>query len=222
MHQWNIYNTFDQAAKVAADFLANSITECIKTKGVCHVILPGGNTPVPCLELLAYKKLPWDKVHWYPGDERCCPQDHIDRNDRMLENHFWSLISKTYIHHIPAELGAEKAAEFYREEIKAIEAFDIAFLGIGEDGHTASLFSGNSALDDHRSVVPVYDSPKPPPERVSLSIETLKKTGVKIVLVNGKEKSSIIALIKKGESLPINSIGDIHWFIDSTAATLIT
>ena len=220
MHKWFVYKEFTEAAKEASEFLANNIDKCIVTKDVCHVILPGGNTPVASLKLLAKKSIPWIKVHWYLGDERCCPQGHADRNDLMLEKHLWSRISETNIHHILAELGAEKAAELYRDEIKSIGMFDIAFLGMGEDGHTASLFPAHEALEDNRSVIPVYHSPKPPPERVTLSIETLRQTKVKIVLVSGKEKAAVISRIKKGESLPINNIGDIHWFIDEAANTV--
>ena len=220
MHQWNVYQTFDQAAKKAADFIADNIKKCIQEQGICCVILPGGHTPVTSLKLLAKKTLAWDKVHWYLGDERCCPQGDKERNDLMLDKHLWSRISQTNIHRIPAELGPDKAAEFYREEIKLINTFDIAFLGMGEDGHTASLFPNHQALDDTRSVIPVYDSPKPPAERVSLSIETLRKTKIRVVLVGGKTKTSVISKIKADVALPINCIGDIHWFIDEDASSI--
>lgn len=217
MHQWNVYKKFEEAAKQAADFLAASIEDCLQDKGVCHVILPGGNTPVLTLELLAEKSLSWNKIHWYMGDERCYPQGHSERNDLMVDNHLWSRISKTNIHLMPAELGAEKGAELYRNEIKVINNFDIAFLGMGEDGHTASLFPNHLALKDERSVIPVYDSPKPPSDRVSLSRNTLTKTKIKIVLAVGHSKSDVIAKIKAGENLPINTIGDIYWFVDEAA-----
>jgi len=220
MHKWYIYDEFDQASKAAADFLADKIDESIQQRGICHVVLPGGNTPVACLGYLAEKKLPWDRVHWYPGDERCLPRGHEERNDLMLEKNFWSRLSVTGMHPIPAELGAEEAARIYREQISSVESFDIAFLGMGEDGHTASLFPHNKALQDGRSVVPVYGSPKPPAERVSLSVDTLKKAGCRIVLVGGAGKAKIIARIKKGESLPINSIGDIYWYVDAAAVTV--
>ena len=138
MHEWFVYDDFDTVSKAAADFIAKEITACLGHKEVCHVILPGGNTPALCLRYLSENKLPWDKIHWYLGDERCYPQEHAERNDVMLDKNFWSLLSKTNIHLMPAQLGAEKAAAHYREEIAAIDCFDIAFLGMGEDGHTAS------------------------------------------------------------------------------------
>jgi len=214
MHKWNVFKEFDDASKAAANFLANKIQEVIQTKGICHVALSGGKSPARCLNYLSEKPLEWDMVHWYLADERCYPQGHADRNDRMLKENLWSLISPANIHVMPAELGAEQAAEIYRKVINKIEHIDIAFLGVGEDGHTASLFPGNAALLDMHSVVPVYDSPKPPSNRVSLSIDSLKKTPCRIVLAGGEGKTSIVSRIKAGESLPINSLGDIDWFVD--------
>lgn len=219
MHKWFVYKEFEEAAKAAADFLASSILACIEKNDICHVILSGGNTPPRCLAYLVTKALPWDKVHWYPGDERCVPRGHADRNDVMLEQYLWSQIGTTNVHTMPTELGAEKAAVVYRDIIRDIEHFDIAFLGMGEDGHTASLFPGNAALDDPHSVVPVYNSPKPPRERVSLSMDTLRKTSLKMVLAGGETKADVIQRIKAGEQLPINCLGDIHWYIDKAAAS---
>ena len=222
MHHWNIYPDFNQASQQAADFLARSIEESINQNGVCHVILPGGNTPVASLKLLSEKSLAWDKVHWYLGDERCVPQGDSERNDLMLDNNLWLKMENTHIHRIPAEIGAENAAAQYRHEIQHIDTFDIAYLGMGEDGHTASLFPEHEALNDHRSVIPVYHSPKPPSDRVSLSLNTLKKTKTQIVLVAGSAKAQVIKKIKENKPLPINSIGDINWFLDEASNTTET
>ena len=222
MHNWLVYDDFDSVSKAAADFMADKINVCLTQKDVCYVALPGGNSPVKCLAYLAAKHIPWNKVHWYLGDERCYPSGHDDRNDVMLDKAFWSLLGQTNIHRIPTELGADKAAEIYRDEISSFNNFDIAFLGMGEDGHTASLFPDNAALDDSRSVIPVYHSPKPPENRVSLSIQTLRNAHCRIVLASGISKSSIIKRIKKGEPLPINCIGGINWFIDQDALLAVT
>lgn len=219
MHKWNVFLTFDEASKATADFLASKIDECIQQKGICHVILSGGNTPARCLNYLATKALAWNRVHWYLADERCYPQGHTERNDLMLQKNLWERLSNTNIHPIAAELGAEQAAADYRNLIRSIEYFDIAFLGVGEDGHTASLFPGNIALQDTQSVVPVYDSPKPPGERVSLSLGVLRNTPCRVVLAGGAEKAPIISRIKSGESLPITSLGDINWFVDKAVET---
>ena len=217
MHKWHVYQEFSQASQAAADHMANLIAITLMEKGNCHIILPGGETPKRCLQLLAEKNLRWEKCHWYPGDERCYEKSHPERNDVMLQKNFWSYIGNTNVHIIPAELGAEQGASVYRTLLDATGKIDIAFLGMGEDGHTASLFPGNKALTDERSVVPVHDSPKPPAERVSLGIQTLVNARHRVVLANGSGKNEIINKIKSGEQLPINCIGDIHWFVDELA-----
>lgn len=217
MHKWNVYKEFDEASKAAADFLASKISDCIEKNAVCHVALSGGNTPARCLNNLATNSISWEKVHWYLADERCYPEGHEERNDLMLRKNLWSLISDTNIHIIPAELGAEEAAAKYRDIVSSIEYIDIIFLGIGEDGHTASLFPDNKALLDSRTVVPVYDSPKRPNERVSLSINMIKKSPCKVVLAGGDSKAAIISRVKNGEPLPVNSVGSINWYMDEAA-----
>ncbi len=217
MHNWHVYNTFDEASEAAAHFLAAQIEENIRNKGICHVALPGGNSPQACLNYLLIKSLPWDKIHWYPGDERCYASGHSDRNDVMLQKNLWSRIDNAHVYRMPAEQGADKAATMYREIISAIDNFDIVFLGMGEDGHTASLFPDNIALQDTRSVVPVYNAPKPPAERVSLGLNTLKAAQCRMVLTGGVGKAAIIQKIKENVLLPVNSIGDINWFVDEAA-----
>lgn len=218
MHQWLVSENLQQASIAVADFLAEKITECLETKDACHVILPGGETPSMSLALLAEKKLPWEKIHWYPGDERVCPVGDLQRNDLMLEKNLWSRLPAGHFHSIPAELGAEPATSEFSKLIQGIH-IDIAFLGMGEDGHTASLFPGNAALENSDPVVAVYHSPKPPPERVSFGISVLKDVPVKIVLACGQAKASIISAIKSGKAFPITSVGDVHWFVDQAAVT---
>ena len=226
MHNWNISDDIEQASVAAADFLAEKITASIDEKGVCHVALPGGNTPALCLSKLAEKDLQWERINWYLGDERCYPIGHEERNDVMLYKNLWSRINgdddlSDCIHCIPAELGAERGAEEYRKLIDSISRIDIAFLGMGEDGHTASLFPNNAALGDDRSVIPVHDSPKAPDDRVSLSLKTLRDASHRLVLTAGAAKAEIIARVRQGERLPINLIGDIDWFVDIAAVQTV-
>ncbi|MFO7604513.1 MAG: 6-phosphogluconolactonase [Gammaproteobacteria bacterium] len=218
MHQWHVYPDFETASRAAADFIASQIRSSIEQRGVCHVALPGGNSPLRCFAHLVSMALPWDRVHWYPGDERCYPRGHAERNDLMLARALWSQLEASHVHVIPAELGPEAAATAFAQSIAEVERFDLAFLGMGEDGHTASLFPGNPALQDTRRVVPVYHSPKPPDERVSLSVTTLQQARARVVVAGGQAKAPVIARIRAGESLPINSLGDIHWYLDADAA----
>ena len=119
---------------------------------------------------------------------------------------------------IPTELGTEQAAAVINEKLKGITNLDIALLGMGEDGHTASLFPGNPALDSSDHAVAVFQSPKPPPERVSLTLHFLQQSLNKAVLTKGRGKREIILRIKSGERFPVTLVGDdIHWFIDEPA-----
>ena len=219
MHHWHTFQKSELAAEAAASFIAELITKTLQQKGVCHIALPGGNTPAKCFHYLAQKQLNWQQIHWYLGDERCLPVGHAERNDVMIREHLWSKIqaSPETIHTIPAELGATVAAEKYANLLETI-TLDIAFLGMGEDGHTASLFPDNVALTDSKTVVPVFNAPKPPAERVSLGISTLQHAMHRIVLTTGEGKKRAIADIKKQVGFPVNSIGDIEWFIDAAAS----
>lgn len=219
MHHWTVYSSLDVASKAAADFIARQIDVSIEARGVCHMIVPGGNTPVGCFAALAEKRLPWDRLHCYPGDERCYPEWHAERNDVMIKAHLLSHLPSIHFHPMPTELGAEQAAEAYRETVDEVDRFDIAFIGMGEDGHTASLFPGNAALQEIESVVAVHESPKPPADRVSLSLPTLQQARLRVVLAAGASKAAIIARIRRGETLPVNQVGDIHWFVDEAAVS---
>ncbi|MCW9012454.1 MAG: 6-phosphogluconolactonase [Gammaproteobacteria bacterium] len=219
MHTWHVYTTKDLAVQAVTEFLASNIQQVLQSQQQCHIALPGGNTPVPCLKKLSTMDFPWQRIHWYLGDERCYPAGHPDRNDTMIRKYLWSKIEspESNNHPIAAELGPEKAAQLYGDEIDNLPALDIVFLGMGEDGHTASLFPDNEALHNDMSVVPVFNAPKPPDKRVSLGRSTLKSAKLRIVLALGEGKQSPIQKIKKGIALPVNTIGDIEWFVDEKA-----
>ncbi|MGR9108769.1 MAG: 6-phosphogluconolactonase [Gammaproteobacteria bacterium] len=219
MTNWHIYQTSQEVARAAAEYLASRIRACIAERDICHVVLPGGNTPAQCLDHLVTLNLPWNSIHWYPGDERCLPAGDAERNDVMLARHLWQplKIHLDLIHRMAAEKGPEIASEEYARELNGLECFDIVVLGIGEDGHTASLFPGNIALQASGKVTPVYDSPKPPPERVSLTLQSLRQARLRIVLATGKGKHDAIVQSKSGAPLPINRIGDLQWFVDEAA-----
>jgi 6-phosphogluconolactonase len=219
MKNVHVYKTPEEVAQAVADYLYQQITNCVTEKGICHVVLPGGTTPAHCIQLLAEKPLPWGIIHWYPGDERCYPVGHDERNDTMIINKLFAHNSsvKENFHPIPAELGPEQGAERYASLIDSVGVFDIVALGMGEDGHTASLFPGNKALEDTRSVVPVYNSPKPPDERVSIGLSALQQANNRIVIVTGKGKRDILKKALTEKTLPVSQIQADSWFVDEAA-----
>jgi 6-phosphogluconolactonase len=225
MNDFKVYKNPEAVAQAAADYLFQQIETCVAEKGLCHVVLPGGSTPARCLELLAEKPLPWINIHWYPGDERCYPVGHVERNDTMITAKLFSQqplssqkgASKNFFP-IPAELGPEQGAEAYAALLDATAGMDIVVLGMGEDGHTASLFPGNVALDDSRSAVPVYDAPKAPLQRVSIGLSTLSNAGECIVIATGENKREALLKLKEGAVLPVGLVEADVWFVDEAAA----
>jgi 6-phosphogluconolactonase len=223
VHGLEILDDAETVALAAAADIADTIGHVLASQEYCHIALPGGDTPARCLELLSAMALPWSRLHWYLGDERCYPPGHAERNDTMIRDRLWSRTDgpESNNHPIAAELGPEPAAEAYAVLINSIGRLDLVLLGMGEDGHTASLFPGNAALQDTRAAVPVYGSPKPPPERVSLGLDTLRAAGRCIVLATGAGKQDALQRIIRGETLPVLMAQPDRWLVDTLASAEI-
>jgi len=211
-------------AEAVAQYAANAVVEsaaaAISAHGVFHWVLAGGTTPKRCYELLCDAAIDWHGVHIWFGDERCLPTGHAGRNDHMADeallNHV--PIPPVQIYRIATELGPEVAAERYSALLADAPAMDLVLLGMGEDGHTASLFPDNPALDDQRLVVPVYNSPKPPSERVSMGYRVFDAAHRCLIMVAGKGKADAISRIRNGERLPAARISGSEWLIDQDAS----
>ncbi len=220
LQNFHVFATAEQLAIAAADFIQDSINRCIQHQSYCRIALPGGNTPALCLQQLSRRDLPWSRLIWYMGDERCLPVGDPQRNDTMIRQQLFSTqqVGAGKFYPIEAQFGAQQAAADYAMRLAAFDHFDLVLLGMGEDGHTASLFPGNPALQDKRKVVPVFNAPKPPAERVSLGLSTLASARLRVVLATGKNKTAALNKIRSGDLLPINLVGEKHWFVDKKAA----
>ncbi len=217
---WHTLETADDVALAAYQRILDTAKSAIAERGQFKLVLAGGTTPEKVYRLLALSDADWSKWHIYYGDERCLPIDHKDRNSVMAEQAFISkvVIPKAQIFTIPAELGAEQATTLYQQTIKAALPFDLVLLGMGEDGHTASLFPGHKH-DAEELVHAVYNSPKPPPERVSISAKALGNARQVIFLITGSNKQEAVKLWRSGHDLPIASIlsDNIDIYIDRDA-----
>ena len=162
---------------------------------IVHLCLAGGSTPQRAYELLGGLRSSWEGVHLWFGDERCVAPDDDEAN--------WAMATRALDapgaewHRIQGELGPDEAAEAYAAELEGV-ALDLVLLGLGEDGHTASLFPGNAALDSSDPVVGVRGAPKPPPERVSLGLDLLNAAGRIVLLVAGEGKREPLARVLAG------------------------
>src|SRR5690606_9201955 len=138
------YPTLDELERHAAEAIRRAAAQAIAARGRFAVVLAGGSTPRGVYARLAAADADWAKWHVYFGDERCRPAGHPERNDRMAREAWLDRVAlpRQQIHPIPAELGADEAARRYAATLARLETFDLVLLGLGEDGHTASLFPG--------------------------------------------------------------------------------
>jgi 6-phosphogluconolactonase len=206
-HRWHVLPDPQILADKVAKIIEKHAQAAIRTNSVFKIVLAGGTTPEKVYQRLVRIETDWSCWSIYFGDERCLPSDHPQRNSVMAA-HSWLEhvpVPASNIHPIPAEQGAEKAAQAYSQVVSNALPFDLVLLGMGEDGHTASLFPGQRH-DMSELVHPVYDAPKPPAERVSLSIEALNNSDAVIILVTGAAKSHALQQLQAGDDLPIAAI----------------
>lgn len=194
-------------AQNAASRILAAASEAIAQRGVFRLVLAGGRTPEATYRLLAVAETDWHRWEIYFGDERCLPVGHPDRNSTMAAKTWLDHVSipREQIHMIPAERGPIEGARLYEPMVAAALPFDLVILGLGEDGHTASLFPGHHHPEESL-VVPVTGAPKPPAERVSLSAKALSQARQLLVLVTGREKQRALREWKAGRNIPIARI----------------
>ena len=234
-------------ASAAAEWLLNLADRTLLLRRRFNLALAGGSTPRLAYEYLAAsgKNLDWNRIHLFWGDERCVPQDHPESNYRMVRRALLERvpIPAENIHRIRGELPAQAAAVAYQQEIcrhfntpkyvtSAVPArwFDLVLLGLGEDGHTASLFPGNPALEEHRRwVAGVTHSgpPDPPVDRVTLTIPAINASAQVLFLVTGQDKAPALArtLNPGPEPAPaarVQPVGEVLWMVDQAAAAAMT
>lgn len=210
IRRWHVYPTLDEFHDQSAQAIIKAANQSIELRGSFYVVLAGGQTPQPIYGRLKLMETDWSKWHVYFCDERCLPPDHPGRNSHMA-THAWAKyvsVPRSQIHSIPAELGAERAAKAYSEELKQLDKFDLVLLGLGEDGHTASLFPGNDYGEDLSlpAAMAVQNAPKPPSHRVTLSAWRLGLARQVFFLVGDKSKLKALIEWRDGRRIPARFI----------------
>lgn len=205
--RWHVFEDADSVAREAARRILKCADEAIADRGLFRIVLAGGTTPEKTYRLLANATADWGAWHIYFGDERCLSIDDSDRNSVMAARAWLDHvpIPLENIHPIRAEQGPRQAARAYGAVIADALPFDMVLLGMGEDGHTASLFPGHEHATGER-VHAIHDAPKPPPDRVSLSAGVLGDANGVLILVTGAGKRHAVAAWKRGEALPVARI----------------
>jgi 6-phosphogluconolactonase len=226
------FATVSDLAQSAADWICKLALASDERFAVC---LSGGSTPRKLYEALAARgaAFPWLRSHWFWGDERFVPHDHPDSNYRMAHEALLSRvpIPRDNIHPIPTKsLSPSEAAVAYEATLKQFYGgdtldvrrplFNVTLLGIGEDGHTASLFPGQISLSERTRWVLDVKSPRDEP-RITLTSMPLESAGDVLFLATGPDKQRIIARAWAGDqALPaarVTPTGRLHWFIDQAA-----
>lgn len=226
----------------AAEEFASQTTAAVRSRGRFTVALSGGSTPRSLYSLLATRaSLPWDKIYFFFGDERHVPPDNPESNYRMARE---SLLSKIpippeNIFRVPAENpDANKAAEAYQQTLRtffntapgSFPRFDMILLGMGPDGHTASLFPGTAALQEKARWVVSNWVEKFKTDRLTLTLPVLNNAAVVMFLVSGQDKAGILKEVlegtQPGEHVPSKLIkpsnGELIWMVDRAAATQLS
>ena len=227
----------EAVARAAAERLIDACGESRSER--IAICLSGGSTPKVLYGLLSgpdyATRLPWARIHWFFGDDRAVPWDDPRSNVRMVREAFGhgAPIPPTHLHFIPSDAGADAGARAYERTLldfygaerldPARPLFDLVLLGLGEDGHTASLFPGTPAADEaRRLVVPVPEAGLEPfVPRISLTLPALASSRHVLFLVTGAGKRAPLARLAAGESLPVGrvtSTGAVAWLLDEAAA----
>jgi 6-phosphogluconolactonase len=235
-----VFQDLASLSRAAAERFLDVIRECIPARGRFAVALSGGSTPKTFYSLLASdtyrKEVDWTKMHVFWADERCVPPEDRESNYRLV---FETLLSALpvpveNIHRVRGEASPDEAARLYDEDLRAffrggqVPVFDLAVLGAGVDGHTASLFPGSDALRERsRFALPVRPAAGRA-ARVTLTLPVLNNAAHVLVLVSGPSKAGVIQEIFEagnakqlpaGFLRPVN--GTLEWFLDRDAASMI-
>lgn len=233
-----VYPNLDVLSQAAADLFTILAVKSIKERGSFAAALSGGSTPKPMYKALTslerQEKLDWKKIYLFWGDERSVAPEHPDSNYRMVRDNLLEHISipEENIHRVPAELDPRMAAFSYEETLRgffqgAWPQFDLVLLGMGDDGHTASLFPYSAGLNEEDRWFIANYAPKRETWRLTLTKNAINAARNIVVLVAGGSKASMLSDVLEGkyepDKKPIQLImpvdGKMIWLVDQSAAS---
>src|SRR4051812_39159434 len=189
-----------ELTRILADEVQRSAAAAIAERGLFSIALPGGSVATSCFPVLAVLPIDWTRTHFWWVDERAVPATDPESNYGLAER-LWLIpagVPASSIHRMPADAGdLVAAADAYGEELSGalgrVPVLDLALLGMGPDGHVASLFPGHHLLDEHeRLAVAISDAPKPPPQRLTLTLPVLQRARTVVVAAFGASKAKAL------------------------------
>ncbi len=204
----------------AAEWMAQALQATLATQPRASLALSGGSTPGPAYRALSARTLPWQRVDIYFVDERFVPPDHAESNYRLVEDTLLRplRLPPSQVFRMEGEReDRDAAARDYAAKLPPV--LDVVLLGMGEDGHTASLFPGHPALEEHQQRVLAVTGPKPPPWRLTLTLPVLQSARHVLTLVSGAGKRDTVRRALAGDvSLPVARVTNSEWMLDPAAA----
>lgn len=234
------YPNKEKLVAATTESIANCMEQAIQKNGLCNMALSGGKTPGGIFSLLAsnpYRdRLDWSRLHLFWGDERMVPPEHQDSNFRLVQETLLDHIKipDENVHRMRGEIAPEEAAAEYIELLHDhfkgdLPCFDLMLLGLGEDGHTASLFPETDAVEECEKHAVAVFVPKLDAWRVTLTLPVLNAARKILFLVSGKSKSEMVQRIisnkQPTKEIPATMVnpqsGELHWMLDSDAMVLI-
>ena len=229
-----IYEDVQQLSEAAAHTFIEEARKTIRESGRFTVALAGGSTPKRTYETLAAgyggtEDLDWGRVHFFFGDERSVPPDHDDSNYRMAREALLSCVPAGSVHRMRGEIEPPEAAALYEQELEEFfdgePRLDLVLLGIGEDGHTASLFPCTPALEVSDRFVIENPVEKLDNIRITLTVPAINAARKVVFLVAGESKAQALREILEGDAEPqeypaklIQPTGELVWMVEAAAA----
>lgn len=236
----SVYPDREVLSRAAAGLFAERLARAAAGRDRCAILLAGGETPRRTYELLAEEPLrqrvPWQQLHVFWGDERCVSRDDPRSNARMACRALLDRVPVPVgqIHPIPGNREPREAAEEYEALLRRFFAgapprFELVFLGLGADGHTASLFPGSPALDERERWTAVVRRPGEEFDRVTLTLPLLNRAELILFLVAGDDKAEALrevleeapALASLSAGMIRPERGELRWLVDRPAARLL-
>ena len=206
----------------ASQWILDTIDTVLQHSERCHLMLAGGGTPMPVYRKLSQREIPWEKITIFFGDERCVPPTHEASNYRAAVEALFprGLPDDLILHRMHGEDDPETAAEAYEAILP--EQIDILLLGLGEDGHTASLFPYSDALEEwQRRIIPVVGS-KPPPQRLTITPAVVRSAKHTLMMVEGDGKADAVRRALEVGDVPATLADEATWLMDRAAALALS
>ena len=200
-----LFTTESEVFQFTAKLLTEIIRTTIDSKQNCNVIVAAGRSITKSLECLSPKSIEWQRVNWFLADERCVAIDDPQRNDLQIQRVLKRTLGNTYgnVNSARTDIDLEEAVKEYATRIEQINMFDFCLLGMGDDGHIASLLPGHRAINSTDKCCLVSDSPNPPSQRITLSMSALRNTENRIVITAGATKRQAVGEFKNNPQTPV-------------------